>query len=405
MSFRADDSDFEALSGLRVALVHDWLFHMRGGEKCLRDFAELFPKAEIFTLLHDVDAHLDPAIASKPIHPSLLNKLPGVKNYYKLLLPLLFLGVRSLRHKIESSHNEKPFDLVISISHCAVKNVYAPKGVQHICYCLTPARYLWDQFERYLKSSLIQKLVAPGRSVLRHFDIKGAQAVTHFVGISRFIAERIKKAYGRNAEVIYPAVDMVPYGDKSKGGFFLVVNELVPYKNTDLIIHAFNELGEKLIIVGKGPEESRLRSIAKSNIEFRSNLKRDELEELYRSAEAFIFAAEEDFGMTPVEAQSAGTPVISLLSGGALETVIQHPAGEKSGIFFNELSASSIISSVKSFNQTRAEYSAQACIRSAERFNKDNFRKSVLELMKRVNIPNSSTVPIQSRSGQKIMQS
>ena len=386
MGDNSETSSPPEIRSLRIALLHDWLFHMRGGEKCLRDFCELFPNTEIFTLFHDEQAPLDPLIRRNKIHVSVLNRLPAIRRYYRLLLPLFGIGTRSLKRVLEERHAAQPFDLVISISHCAVKNIHPPKGVRHICYCLTPARYLWDQFERYVRSPWKRVLFSPLRMILRSLDQKGARAVDTWVGISHFIAERIQTAYGVKASVIYPAVDLVPETRQSfeKGDFFLVVNELVPYKNTALIVEAFNALGLNLVIIGKGPEEARLRSFAGPRISFRSNVPQEALENAYRQARALIFAAEEDFGMTPIECQSAGTPVICLQRGGALETVAQ---GEnKSGLFFQEATAEAIGSKVNEFLKRESDFSPSSCRASAARFNKSVFQDSFIKLLNDVGI-------------------
>jgi len=396
--------DYKALSSLRVALVHDWLFHMRGGEKCLKDFCNLFPNSEVFALFYDKSAKLDPVITNRPIHSSILNKLSSVKNYYKKLLLFFPIGMQSLSKQLELSHHKNPFDLVISISHCSSKNIVAPKGVKHLCYCLTPARYLWGQFGRYVRNPLIQFLASPLLIGLRALDRRSK--VDHWFGISRFIAGRIFTAYGKEAEVIYPAVELVADGiPLRRSEFFLVVNELVPYKNTDKIVEAFNNLGLPLVIVGKGPDENQLKSIAKDNIQFRSNLSRLELEALYRQAKAFVFAAEEDFGMTPVEAQSAGLPVIALGRGGVLETVIESPIGAKSGLFFRELTAASIGSAVNEFIKSSTEYSAQACKKSANRFNKIAFDLAIFKALTKLGILKDKTALDPRRSGQTMASS
>jgi glycosyltransferase involved in cell wall biosynthesis len=354
---------------------------MRGGEKVLRDFCELFPNSEIFTLFWDKEAKLDNAISELPIHASILNKLPGVKGYYRNLLPFFFFGIGSLNKKLLAEHKKNSFDVVISVSHCAAKNIVPPEGVKHVCYCLTPARYLWDQFDRYVQNPIKKVMIRPIRKTLQQLD--RVSSVDHWIGISKFIAGRIYSAYSARADIIYPAVDMVMGSSNlKKQDFYLVVNEFVPYKNTDKIIEAFNELGFPLIVVGKGPQESYLRSIASSNVKFYSNLPRADLESLYLAARAFVFAAEEDFGMTPVEAQSAGTPVIALSRGGALETVEEN----QSGLFFNELTSESIKSAVLKFSKNSTDYSAQTCRNSARRFQKNVFNSQFLELFKRIEI-------------------
>ena len=202
---------------LRIAFIHDWLFHMRGGEKCLRDLCELFPDSEIFTLFHNEKASLAPEISARTIHRSFLSRVGVLRNKYKLLLPFYPLAVWHLSSILKRRHAQAPFDLVISVSHCAAKNVSTPERIPHLCYCLTPARYLWDQFDRYVQHPAAKLLAKPIRELLQNWDRRNSRGVNDFVGISHFVAERIKRVYGRNAGVVYPGVDLDPKIPTSQG--------------------------------------------------------------------------------------------------------------------------------------------------------------------------------------------
>lgn len=311
------------LGSYRVAIIHDWLTGMRGGERCLEVFLSLFPDAEVFTLVYQPSA-VTPLIRERNVTASFLNLIPGIAKFYRYLLPFYPQAARNIGKKLAQSHQRKPFDMVISISHCAAKNVPVPQGISHLCYCLTPVRYIWDQYDSYFAGKLEEPIVRRLLPRFRRWDIDGAKGVTSFAAISSFVRERIKNYYERDAVVIFPPVrsDWIePRTAGQEGEGFLCVNALVPYKNVDRIIEAFNHSGDKLTIVGDGPERVKLESMARPNIRFLRNLTDQELAELYRSSKALIFAAEEDFGMTPVEMQFAGRPVIAYEKGGALETV------------------------------------------------------------------------------------
>ena len=360
---------------MRVALIHDWLLTMRGGERCLEVLSDLFPEGETFTLFYD-PAELTSRITRQHVTASFLNALPGVRAFYQHLLPLYPLAMIDLSRKLRAAHQRRPFDLVISVSHCAAKNIQAPHGVPHLCYCLTPMRYAWDQYDRYFARKRLEPMIRQVIRLLRRWDVTGSKGVDQFVGISEFIQQRIYRAYQRGSIVTYPPVAtnwITACGEREPAqAGFLVVNALVPYKNVEVIIEAFNELALPLTIVGTGSEEERLRHMAKGNISFRKGLSDLELAQLYRSHRALIFAAEEDFGMTPVEMQAAGRPVIAFGRGGALETVCPVAPG-KTGLFFRELTADSLKNCVEQFIREEGAFSSRACVDNAERFSLARF--------------------------------
>ena len=320
------------MTAKKVALVHDWLTGMRGGEKVLEAACELYPQAEIYTLLHPPD-QIPPLINSRRIHTSWLNSLPGVHHYYRYLLPLMPFAIRSF--------DLGDYDLVLSFNHCVAKGVSLPprpgrRAPLHICYCHTPMRYIYDQFHDYFADGS-KRWMKGGAALLRpmlmRWDKMTSNGVNAFVANSQNVRERIKKAYGRDATVIYPTVATGFYtlptaSDNSRGSYYLVACALVPYKRVDLAIAACRKLNVPLKIVGVGTEENRLRELATgAQVEFLGWQSDEALRELYQHCEAFLFPEDEDFGITAVEAMACGRPVIAYRKGGALETVQENITG------------------------------------------------------------------------------
>lgn len=319
---------------MRVALVHDWLTGLRGGEKVLEELVELFPGATLFTLLHHKGS-TSPRIESLPIVTAFTQKLPFVESHYRWYLPVFPRAIESL--------DLSGFDLVISSSHCAAKGVIPPAGAVHICYCHTPMRYVWDRFEDYFGNGVRARLVyGPMAGWLRRWDRTSARRVDHFVANSSYVAERIRKYYGRDVDaVIAPPVDTDFYfpGEEETGnGFYLIVSALVPYKRIHLAIEAFRSRKEPLLIAGTGPSRSALAASSPDNVRLLGWLPDEELRRLYRSARAVILPGVEDFGIAPLEAQACGTPVVAFSQGGALDTIRD---GE-TGVLFDEPTASSL---------------------------------------------------------------
>jgi glycosyltransferase involved in cell wall biosynthesis len=321
---------------MRVAVVHDWLTGLRGGEKVLELLLELYPEATIFTLLH-LPGSTSSRIESHPIRTTFIQKLPLVERHYRWYLPLFPRAIESL--------DLSGFDLVLSSSHCAAKGAIAPKGVLHICYCHTPMRYVWDRFEDYFGSGWKARILyAPAAGRLRRWDRASARRVDHFIANSRYVASRIREYYGREVEaVIPPPVDTdfynpAPEGAPSAEPYFLVVSALVPYKRIELAIEAFRGRSEPLLIVGTGPAKARLEALAPKNVRFLGWLPDEELRTLYRGCRAAILPGVEDFGIVPLEALACGAPVIAYGEGGALDTVRE---GE-TGVLFREPTALSL---------------------------------------------------------------
>ena len=357
----------------RVALAHHWLVGMRGGEKVLEQFCLLFPGAPIYTLVSK-RSNLSELIRAHPIHESFLQRLPQGPRRYKSLMPLFPLAVASLRAET---------DFLFSTDASVIKGISLPANVPHVCYCHSPPRYLWEMQDTYLRQTgglgtlgrLAFRAVTP---YVRAFDRKAARRVTHFIANSRFVQQRIQTAYGRDSSVIYPPVDVQAFEPgREAEDYYLIITELVAYKRVDLAIDAFNRLGKRLVILGDGPESAALRARAKPNIEFLGRQPFAALKDRLERCRAFIYPQIEDFGITAVEAQAAGRPVLALRQGGALETVID---GE-TGLFFDEQTAESLAACVEAFDQRKLP--AAACRANAERFRPEGFRDAVRALLAR----------------------
>ena len=314
---------------MKVALVHDWLTGMRGGERVLELLCEAYPQADLLTLFH-VPGSVSPVIERLRPRTSVLQRIPGARRFYRYCLPLFPIAIEQF--------DLDPYDLVISTSHCAAKSVIKAGRARHLCYCFTPMRYAWDQFDVYFGEGRVgpwkHRLLRPALTMLARWDAATANRVDRYVAISQHVASRIRRYYNRDADVIYPPVDtsfFCPAGDDEPvvpEDVLLVVSALVPYKRIDLAIEASRLAGIPLRIVGDGPERDTLRKLAAgSNVQMLGALSDSEVRDHYRRAMAVLLPGEEDFGIVPVEAQACGRPVIALGRGGALETVIDNVTG------------------------------------------------------------------------------
>jgi glycosyltransferase involved in cell wall biosynthesis len=363
------DSKVE-ISKLKVAIVHDWLTGMRGGEKVLEQLCALFPAADIYTLLW-VKGSVSPSIEKHKITTSFLQRFPDVEKRYRYYLPLMPAAIQSMRLK--------GYDLVISQSTCVAKGISIDNQALHICYCNTPMRYIWDQYDEYFNSKRSGRLTSLAMGIARPFlqrwDLRSNKRVNKFLANSKNVQERIKRIYSRESEVIYPPVDIGGYPAPFNGGYFLMVTALVPYKRADLAVRAFNENGYPLKIIGSGPDAERLKGIAGKNIEFLGWLDTGAIKKYYAGCKALIFPQEEDFGITAVESQAAGKPVVAFAKGGGLETVIE---GE-TGAFFHEASVKSLNEAVErvsgsGFNPARIK-------QNAARFSEERFKREIIDFI------------------------
>src|SRR6185436_14497750 len=361
---------------MRVALIHDWLTGMRGGEKVLDVLCELHPDADIFTLIHRRGS-VSPAIERHRIETSFVQWLPRAHVHYRRYLPLFPFAIEQF--------DLDPYELVISSSHCVAKSAISPGRAPHLCYCHSPMRYAWDQFDAYFGPGRVGPMASrwlyrPLLARLARWDAATARRVDRFVANSHHVAGRIRRYYNREATIVYPPVDTSFYHPDTTppGQHFLIVSALVPYKRIDVAIDACRRAGASLRIVGDGPDRARLErhangsattpggspstSLGTSRVEFIGRATNDEIRDEYRRALAVLLPGEEDFGIVPVEAQACGRPVVAFARGGALETVIPGDTG----ILFDELSPASLAAALERAAATR--FDVDRLRANAERF-------------------------------------
>jgi glycosyltransferase involved in cell wall biosynthesis len=360
---------------MRTAVVHDWLLGMRGGERVLEAMLPHLPEPTIFTLFHQPGS-VSPAIERHPIRMSSLDRLPFARKHYRNLLPLFPRAVESF--------DLSGFDLVVSSSHCVAKGAVAPPGAPHLCYCHTPVRYAYEQFDAYFPKDRTPFYSAKRRLIarLREWDLSTAGRPTRYLANSSAVSDRIRRHYGREAAVCHPPVD-VPFfsGDQApRGDFLLAVGALVPYKRFELAIEAARALARPLVLVGKGPEENCLRREASGTVDFVANVSREGLRELYRTCAFFVQPGEEDFGIAAAEAIACGAPVVALARGGVRDIV----EDGKQGVLYPEESAAGLADALRRAEGIRFDYTEMR--RCAERFSAERFarefRRAVKELEK-----------------------
>jgi len=356
------------LEGLKVALVHDWLTGMRGGEKCLEVLCELFPEADLYTLLHQ-KGKLSQNIESKSIRTSFVQHLPFGLKKYRHYLPLFPLAIEQF--------DLSAYDLIVSSSHCVAKGVRLNNSTYHISYVHTPMRYVWDQFNTYFRQPRTSWPVRIGaelmRPYLQRWDRNTAKRVDTFLCNSNNIRKKILEYYGRESQVIYPPVDLSLFkpGD-TKADYYLMVGAFAPNKRVDLAVHAFNQLKLPLKISGSGQDEEYCRSIAGETIEFLGTLSNEKLLELYQQARALVFPGEDDFGITPLEAQACGTPVIAFAAGGVLETVT-----DQTGLFFKEQKVEALVKAVEIMERKWEVFVPEKFQEQLSRFGRGHFKEQM----------------------------
>ena len=356
----------------RVALVHDWLTGQRGGEKILEVLAEIFPQAPLYTLFHFPKSQIE-EIEKREIKTSFLQHLPFLRTKYRFYLPLFPLAAELF--------DLQDYDLVISTSHCVAKGIIPHPEALHVCYIHSPMRYVWNQYFPYFspaKLSFLSRLIIP--PVIHHlrlWDVSSSSRVDHFLANSKNVAQRVKKYYRRQADVLHPPVETDFFRPgKENEDFYLIVSALVPYKKIDLAIEAFNQTGLPLKIIGQGPDYKKLSKSAKANIQFLGALEAKELLRFYQAARALILPGEEDFGITSLEAQACSIPVIAYARGGALESILPG----KTGLFFPELKVESLLSVLDKFKSM--EFNKKAIRDNAMRFSRGIFKEKMASYLR-----------------------
>ena len=355
---------------MKVALVHDWLTGMRGGEKCLEAACEVFPDADLFTLLHHKGS-VSRAIERHRITTSFLQRFPGVHRYYRYLLPLFPTAIERF--------DLSGYDLVLSLSHAVAKGAIPPPYGEHACYCFSPMRYVWDLCGDYFgnKPKPVELVISAAASYLRTWDVAATSRVDRIASISRHVERRVSRYYRRESTVIYPPVEDRYFEEapaSGRGEYFLIVSSLVPYKRIDVAIEAFRRSGEPLWIVGSGPEDKRLRQNAPANVSFLGWQAADALPDLYRRARALVFPGIEDFGIAPLEAQAMGRPVVGLRAGGLCETVVPiGDGGDPTGVLYDEPTVEGLVKGLETFRAHEIEFDPERLRRHASAFRRDRF--------------------------------
>jgi len=370
---------------MRLALVHDWLTGMRGGEKCLEVLCRRFPESRLFTLLHKRGS-TSPAIERMPITTSFLQRIPGVTRHYRYLLPLMPRAVERLAIPPD-------VDLVVSFSHAVAKSVIAPPGVPHVCYCFTPMRYAWHRRADYFSAAgrFRASPVATARNLaldwIRRWDQATSDRVSHWVAISQTVAQRIAECYGRPSRVICPPVDTDFYlpDDGPREEYLVCVSALVAYKRIDLAIAACNRLGRKLLVIGDGPQRRQLARLAGPTVTLAGWCSDATIRRHLRRAQALLFPAHEDFGIVPLEAQACGLPVIAFGEGGATETVLPAgPAGPGTGLLFRPQSVEALVEAIETHTAHPEWFDPHLARRQALRFARPRFEQQLVGYLQEV---------------------
>lgn len=362
---------------MRVAFIHDWLTVYAGAEKVLEAVLELYPGAPVYTLLYQQENFKGTRIAEHPVHSSFIERLPKGREKYRAYLPLMPLAIEQF--------DLSGYDVVISSSHAVAKGVLTRADQLHISYVHTPIRYAWDLQFQYLKEAGIERgLKSTIARLILHYirlwDVASANRVDVFVANSHYVARRIWKVYRREARVIYPPVDADRFTPRSqREDFYLTLSRFVPYKKIDLIVEAFTRLGLPLVVIGDGPDFDKVKRFAGPNVKLLGYQPDSVVKDYMERCKAFVFAAEEDFGITPVEAQAAGAPVIAYGKGGVTETVIP---GE-TGIFFREQTVESLSEAMQEFETGKYRFDPERIRENAEHFSKARFQREFSELVER----------------------
>lgn len=367
---------------MKIALVHDWVVTKGGAEKCLEIFQALYPEAPLYTLLYEPETIKDLGFAENQVFASFLHHKRGITKKYRSHLPFFPYAIEQL--------DLSEAEVILSSSHCVAKGVLTRGDQLHICYCHTPVRYAWDLTYRYLNEHNLHKglkstLARMVLHYLRLWDVNSSHRVDYFIANSHYTAQRIWRTYRREATVIYPPVDTEKFTlQNERADYFLFVSRLVPYKKADLVIKAFSKMGLPLKVVGDGPQMAVCQSLAADNVTILGRREETEVAQLMANARALVFAADEDFGIVPVEAQACGTPVIAFGQGGATETVIPADGANwetASGVFFFEQNEEAIIKAVEQFIQWEGCFNRKVIRQNAEKFSVERFRQEIIDFI------------------------
>ncbi|MDC7705875.1 glycosyltransferase [Vogesella indigofera] len=360
-----------------IAIVCDWLESYAGAERVIEEIINIFPQAEIFAVVDFVAKEDRGFLKDKPVKTTFIQKLPFARKFYRHYLPLMPFAIEQL--------DLRNYDIIISSSHAVAKGIITSPDQLHVSYIHSPLRYAWDMQNEYLEQSGIRSgikscLIRYLLHKIRIWDVTSAQRIDHIIANSRFIAKRIKKVYNRTADVIYPPVDISTFqpGTKNRKNYYITVSRLVGYKKIELIIDAFRNLpDEKIIIVGDGPEKKKLMENLPGNVTLLGFQPQEKITSLLQEAKAFIFAAREDFGIAPVEAQACGTPVIAFNAGGAMETIVNIDRENPTGILYELQNKESIINAIQIFNKNLEKITSENCRNQAEKFSSATFRENM----------------------------
>ena len=365
---------------MKVAIVHDWFASKTGGETCVEQLLQLYPGADVYTLVEFLTREERGFLEGHRVTTSFIQRLPGARKRYRSYLPLMPIAIEQL--------DVTGYDLVISTNSAVAKGVITGPDQLHICYTFSPIRYAWDLQETYLRESGASRglkgLIA--RSILHYirlWDVRTANGVDHFIAISHFIKRRIRKVYGRSSTVIYPPVNLNRFTLATRReDFYVTMSRLVPYKRIPMIVEAFRAMPDRrLVVIGDGPDMEAARRLAGPNVTLMGRQPDEVVVSCLQRAKAFLFAAEEDFGIAPLEAQACGTPVIAYGKGGALETIRGRDGDEQTGVFFAEQTPAAIVGAVKHLDTRLAYITPEACRANAERFATARFREEIVQFV------------------------
>lgn len=360
---------------MKTAVVHEWLVTYAGSERVVEQILHLHPEADLYSLVEFLPDSLQDFIQHKPVKTSFLQRLPFANPHFRQYLPLMPLAIEQF--------DLSDYELVLSSNHAVAKGALTRADQLHICYMHTPIRYAWDLQQEYLKGAQLKKglrgtIAQLVLHYLRLWDVATANRVDHFVANSRYVAQRIWKTYRRPAQVIYPpvAIDRFQLNDQRED-FYFILSRFVPYKRVDLVVSAFNRLGLPLIVVGDGSDWKRIKAIARPNVQVLQHQPESVVIDYMQRCKAFVYAAAEDFGITLVEAQAAGAPVIAYGKGGATESVIPG----KTGLFFSEQTVESLMEAVKLFETGAYSFNPEHLRQNAEQFSPEHFRQQFSRLV------------------------